>query len=76
MEKINQESDISIWLSVRGGLTSEVSNKSLDQFAIDMNSRWMKREHAKLMVPSMGIRENYTQVEIALPNQLRYFKVM
>ena len=43
-EKINPESDMSLWRSGRRGLTSEVSNQIMDQVAIDMNNSWRNRE--------------------------------
>ena len=61
-EKINPESDTSMWISGRRGSASEVPKQSLDQVAIDMNKIWRKREHEKGMEPSMEFRENCTQV--------------
>ena len=55
---------------------SEVSNQGLDQVAIDMDKMWRKRERAKGMEPITSLREKYTQVEITLPTQLQYSKVL
>ena len=56
------------------GLTSEVSNQSLDQVAINMNNFCRKRERAQGMDLIMALRENCTPLEITLPTQLYYYQ--
>ena len=58
---------MSLWISWRMVLASEVSKQSLDQVVIYIRQMLRKRELAKGMDLIIGLRENYTQVEISLP---------
>ena len=44
--------------------------------AIDLNNRWRKIENAKGRRPSMGMRQHYTEVKLALKALLRYSEAL
>ena len=67
---------MSIWISGGRSSSSEVSNQSLDRVAIDIDNIWRNRQCAKVIDTGMGLRENYTQVKIALTTQMQHFQVL
>lgn len=58
--------------SFRRGSTTEAGNRGVAPNIIEMNNRWRKVERAGTAQASIGMREHYTDVRMALPQLLRY----
>ena len=62
--------------SFRRGSTTEAGNRGVPASTIEMNNRWRKAERSGASQSSLGMREHYTDVRLALPQLLRYSKAL
>ena len=58
--------------SFRRGSTTEAGNRGVPANIIEINNRWRRVECAGTSATSLGMREHYTGVCLALPQLLRY----
>ena len=71
-DKIDVREKYGIYRSLRKDSNTEAVNQGVNQDAIDLNNRWRKVENTKGRRPTMGIRQHYTEVKLALKTLLRY----
>ena len=73
---ISQQVDVAeeygVSRSFRRGSTTEAGNRGVAASIIEMNNRWRKTERSGMSQSSLGMREHYTDVRLALPQLLRY----
>jgi hypothetical protein len=70
--KIDIKDKYGIYRSLRRGSNTEAVNQGVDKDDIDLNNRWRKVENAKGRRPTMGMRQHYTEIKLALKALLRY----
>jgi hypothetical protein len=58
--------------SMRRGATAETLNVEVDASWIDANNRWRKFERAKGKMPSMSMRQLYTEMLQNLKHELNF----
>ena len=55
-----------MYRSLRRGSTTQARNQKVETADIEMNNRWRKVEAAKLKAASLNIRNQYTDIKIAI----------
>ena len=62
--------------SFRRGSTTEAGNRGVPATVIELNNRWRKTERSGMSQASLGMREHYTDISLALPQLLKYSKAL
>ena len=70
------EEEFGVSRSFRRGATSEAVNSGLPPEVIDANNRWRKVHQAGANMPTLVMREHYTDVRLTLQQRLRFSRAL
>ncbi len=71
-----EHDDFSLWRSPRRGVVLETTQSGVDSKVMELVNRWMGKESAKGLVPSMPMRQVYTEVRSTAPTMLKYSQAL
>ena len=75
-DQVDVAEEYGVSRSFRRGSTTEAGNRGVAAHIIEMNNRWRKAERSGASQTSLGMREHYTDVRLALLQLLRYSKAL